>query len=61
MRMELLCREAGGDCDFVACGETGEEILDVLMKHIHAVHTDDWFEVEEMYAVACEVLHRRAA
>jgi len=55
------CREVGGDCDFVAVGESKEEILYCLMRHVEEIHTDDWFSVEEIYASACALIQQRVA
>jgi predicted small metal-binding protein len=61
MKVEIGCREIVGDCDFMACGESEEEILFCLMRHIQEVHTDDWFSIEEIYAAASALVHLRVA
>ena len=38
MAQELACRDAGIVCDFVARGETEEEVLAEGIKHVKAVH-----------------------
>lgn len=38
MAKVLSCREAGVDCDFVARGETEEEILTQCMDHGREAH-----------------------
>ena len=38
MAKVLTCRDAGVDCDFVACGETVEEILGKAAKHGKEAH-----------------------
>ena len=34
----LACRDAGVDCDFVARGETVEQVLAEGVKHVKKVH-----------------------
>ena len=38
MAYTLACRDAGVDCDFVARGETEEEVLARGTKHVKEVH-----------------------
>ena len=38
MAYTLACRDAGVACDFVAKGETEEEVLAEGMKHVKEVH-----------------------
>jgi len=38
MAYTLACRDAGVDCDFVAKGETEEEVLAKGVKHVKEVH-----------------------
>jgi len=38
MTYTLACRDAGVDCDFVARGETEEEVLKIGAKHAKEVH-----------------------
>ena len=38
MAYTLACRDAGVACDFVARGETEEEVLVEGVKHVKAVH-----------------------
>ena len=61
MRVEIGCRELGGECDFVAGGESEEEILDCIMRHLQQEHEEDWFSVEVTYAAACELFRRKVA
>ena len=61
MWAEVVCREIGGDCDFVAGGESEDEILYALMRHIQEEHADDWFSIEELYSAACALVHLRVA
>jgi len=42
-------------------GETGEVVMESLMRHVHTEHTDDWFEIEEIYQAACSVIREKAA
>ncbi len=37
----LACRDAGIDCDFVARGETEEELFRVGGEHLKKVHNKD--------------------
>jgi len=38
MTYTLACRDAEVDCDFVARGETEEEVLQNASKHVKEVH-----------------------
>ena len=38
MPYTLACRDAGVDCDFVARGETKEQVLAEGIKHVKKVH-----------------------
>ena len=38
MAYTLACRDAGVDCDFVARGETEEQVLAEGVKHVKEVH-----------------------
>ena len=38
MAYTLACRDTGVDCDFVSRGETEEELWEVGVKHVKAVH-----------------------
>jgi len=61
MDISISCKELGLGCDFVVEGETGESVIDSLIRHVREEHTDDWFEIEEIYQVACSVAHTKAA
>lgn len=61
MSMSISCKELGMDCNFVKEGETGEVIIETLMRHVHAEHSDEWFEIEEIYQAACQILREKAA
>jgi predicted small metal-binding protein len=38
MAYTLACRDSGVDCDFVARGETEEQVLAEGIKHVKEVH-----------------------
>jgi len=61
MSISIGCKELGMDCRFMTEGETREAAIDLLMRHVHAEHTEDWFEIEEIHEVAWEVLRAKAA
>jgi len=48
MSISISCKELEMDCNFVAEGKTGQEVMESLMRHVHTEHTDDWFEIEEI-------------
>jgi hypothetical protein len=31
------------------------------MRHVQTEHTEDWFEIEEIYQAACSVVRAKAA
>ena len=37
----MSCRDVGPDCDFVATGETNEEIMAKVAEHARTVHGFD--------------------
>ncbi len=61
MSILISCKEVGMDCNFVTEGETGQVAMDSLMTHVHTEHTEDWFEIEEIYQAAHEVIRKKAA
>jgi predicted small metal-binding protein len=61
MSISIGCDELGMDCNFVTEGETEEVVMESLMRHVHAEHTDDWFQIEEIYQAACSVIGEKAA
>ena len=61
MHTSISCKELGMDCNFVIAGESGEKAIELLMRHVQTEHTDDWFEVEEIYQAACSVARANAA
>ena len=38
MEKRLGCRDAGADCDFVACGKTEEEVFQKAAEHARTDH-----------------------
>jgi len=61
MVTSISCKELGMECDFVVAGEPGEKVIESLMRHVQTEHTDDWFEIEEIYQAACSVARAKAA
>lgn len=61
MLTSISCKELGFDCKVVIEGETGEIIIESLMRHVQTEHTDDWFEIEEIYQAARSVAKAKAA
>jgi predicted small metal-binding protein len=61
MVISISCKELGMDCNFIIEGETGEMVIEYLMRHVQSEHTDDWFEIEEIYQAACSVAKTKAA
>jgi len=59
--IRIHCEEIGYDCWFVAHGGTEEEVLDTLIRHMRSNHSTDWFELEEAYGAAREMIRREAA
>lgn len=50
MAMTVSCRDTGADCDYVARGETEEELMADVMKHGKEVHgfTEEQLKDPEM-------------
>ena len=61
MYTSIGCKELGIDCNVVIEGETRETVIESLMRHVQTEHTDDWFEIEEIYQAACSVARAKAA
>jgi hypothetical protein len=61
MHTAISCKELGIECNVVSEGETGEMAIESLMRHVQAEHTDDWFEIEEIYQAACSVARAKVA
>jgi predicted small metal-binding protein len=49
------------DCGFTMEGETRDVVIESLMRHLQTEHTEDWFEIEEIYQAACSVVRAKAA
>lgn len=69
MPVSISCKELGVDCpfsvqldrDFVTQREAEEAVIDSFMHHVQTEHTDDWFEIEEIYQAACKAIRGKAA
>ena len=63
MEKVLMCRDLGIDCAccYEARGGTAFDVLELIMKHIHADHEMDWFEIEEIRETALACVRDRAA
>lgn len=61
MTISIGCKEMGLDCTFVVEGETREFVVGLLMQHVQTMHTEDWFEIEEIYQAACSIARAKAA
>lgn len=61
MTHSISCKELGMDCPFVTEAENGEDVIDLLMRHVHADHGDDWYEIEEIYHAARAFYRKTAA
>ena len=53
MTYKLACEDTGVSCPFVAEGETMDEMMEVAVKHVKAVHgyTDEQLNDPEMQKV----------
>jgi predicted small metal-binding protein len=61
MNASIGCKELGIACDFVIEGKTRDTVVESLIRHVKEEHTDDWFEIEEIYQVACTLVREKAA
>lgn len=61
MDISISCKELGVDCNYVSEGETAQLVMESLMRHMSTEHTDEWFEIEEVYQVAHEVIRKKVA
>ncbi|MBP2679436.1 MAG: hypothetical protein H6Q82_2501 [Deltaproteobacteria bacterium] len=61
MHTSIGCKELGIACDVVIEGDSAERTVESLMRHVQTEHTDDWFEMEEIYQAACSVARAKAA
>jgi predicted small metal-binding protein len=37
-KLELSCRDLGGDCGYVAAGKDAEEVKEALLRHMRSAH-----------------------
>ena len=53
MTYKLACEDTGVSCPFVAEGETMDEMMEVAVKHVKAIHgyTDEQLNDPEMQKV----------
>jgi len=61
MYLSIGCKELGLDCDFIIEGESGEIIIESIMRHVRTEHTEDWYEIEEIYQAAWSLARTKAA
>ena len=61
MPLSIRCSELGIECDFMTSGKTEETVIDSLMRHVEKAHAEDWFEIEEIYQAACQIIREKAA
>jgi predicted small metal-binding protein len=61
MSISISCEELGMDCNFATEGESGEVVVDSLIRHVQEEHSDDWFDLEEIYEAACKAIREKAA
>jgi predicted small metal-binding protein len=61
MAISISCKELGVGCNNVSEGETEQLVMESLMRHMNTEHTDDWFEIEEIYQIAHEVIRKKVA
>ncbi len=61
MAVSITCRELGMECPFHAEGESAEDLVQTLIRHVTSEHTDDWFELEEIHEVAITLIRGKAA
>ena len=61
MYTTISCKDLGIGCNVVSGGETVEMAIESLMRHVQTEHTDDWFDMEEIYQAACSVASAKAA
>lgn len=55
MEKEFRCRDLGNDCDFVACGNTEEQLLDRAADHAKLEHRVK--SSHEIHVRAGEAIH----
>ena len=61
MLIEIRCADIGFDCSHVLHGNTEDEVLEALMRHIDMEHDSDWFDHEVVYDAARGNMRRVAA
>lgn len=61
MTVSIIRKELGMDCQFVAEAKTDDGAIESLMRHVHEEHGDDWFEIEEIYQAASQMIRRNVA
>lgn len=60
IHISISCMELGIDCNFVIDGETEEKAIESLIHHVKEEHSDDWFDIEEIYQAASSVARAKA-
>lgn len=58
MRIELRCEDLGFDCRHVLQGNSEEEVIEMLERHIDLEHDSDSFDHDEVYISARGNMHR---
>jgi len=61
MRHRIRCEELGFDCMRDLEGESTDEVLEALTRHIETEHDGDWFDLEVVYEAARERMTKTAA
>jgi len=61
MSKSITCRELGMECPFRAEEDSEENLVQSLIRHVTSVHTDDWFELEEIHEIAISRIREKAA
>ena len=56
MKKRLSCRDVGVDCDFVACGKTGEELFQKAAEHAKTAHNMNEI-TKELYEKVRSAIH----
>ena len=45
---QLSCKALGVDCDYIATGETDQEVINNMQEHAKNDHPDKWAEMNQM-------------
>lgn len=45
---QLSCKALGADCDFVAKGQTDEDVIRQVQEHAKTDHPDEWTQMQKM-------------